>query len=71
MPLYDMDCLECGHGDTYLVSHDDALKEECKGCGKTGHLQLKLSAFGTYKIKGNNSASSTPKKFSGGRRGGQ
>jgi putative FmdB family regulatory protein len=68
MPMYEMDCMECGHNDTYLVkSHEDAPKEECKGCGVIGHLQMKLTTFGSYAIKGNNSASVTPKKYRGGR----
>ncbi len=69
MPLYEMDCMECGHNDTYLVkSLEEAPKESCKGCDKVGALQMCLSTFGSYAIKGNNSASVTPKKFRGGRR---
>lgn len=67
MPLYEMDCLECEHKDTYLVkSQAEVVHERCKQCG-SDQLQMCLSTFGTYSIKGNNSASVTPKKHRGGR----
>lgn len=67
MPLFEMDCMECQHKDTYLVRKQEEAKDErCKNCG-SDQLQLCLSTIGSYSIKGNNSASVTPKRYRGGR----
>ena len=66
MPLYEMQCLECSTTDTYLVKKmEETQYERCRACG-SDQLQMVMSAIGTYSIKGNNSASVTPKKFRGG-----
>ena len=61
-PIYDYECLVCHKRDDYIVKRDE--KTVCKFCGND-QLQLRMSSHGSYKIKGNNSASVTPKKFRG------
>lgn len=60
-PLFDFDCTSCHHRFEALVRG----KDEWEGlkCPKCGHsqLQVRVSALGGYSIKGNNSASVTPK----------
>jgi putative FmdB family regulatory protein len=62
MPIHDYECLTCHKRDDYVVKHDE--KVVCKFCGND-QLQLRMSAPGHYKIKGNNSASTVPKKYRG------
>lgn len=63
-PLHDYECLLCHTRFEKLVKSGE--KVECINCGHS-QLQLRISAPSGYKIKGNNSASVTPKKFRGGK----
>ena len=70
MPLYVFKCENCGVKTEAIAAVDQTfiLCEECHEEGKPPAKALKtLSTFGSYSIKGNNSASCTPKKFRGGR----
>lgn len=63
MPLYDFKCTACDNEVELRVSMD--AQPRCDKCG--AEMARKPSYFGSYSIKGNNSASQTPKKFRGGR----
>ena len=58
MPLYDFECIKCNNKFEELCRYDDLIS--CPNCG-TQIKDRAISAFGGYKIKGNNSASVTPK----------
>lgn len=62
MPLYDFECPQCGHQEhNKLTAVGEPLR--CPQCGEW--LKRLLSTFGSYSIKGNNTASITPKKYRG------
>jgi putative FmdB family regulatory protein len=65
MPLYEFECTECQERFEILVRNDDQ-QIRCAHCD-SDKLQRVLNVFGSYSIKGNNSASQTPKRFRGGR----
>lgn len=68
MPLYSFKCEGCSLITEELAKVDTTFIY-CPRCSTDEHKvkALKtLSTFGTYKIKGNNSASVTPKKYRGG-----
>ena len=64
-PIYDFECMDCGKVIGMILKHDEVLPpyyctvaEEEGGC----RLVKRISAPATYSIKGDNSASVTPKK---------
>jgi putative FmdB family regulatory protein len=60
-PLFDYKCSQCDHVWEVLVkSSEVGTHSFCVKCGSEGQVQL--SAHATYKIKGDNSASTRPKK---------
>ncbi len=60
-PLFDLTCAQCAHSfESILKSKEDLAGESCPKCEGT-ELQLEMSMFGGYSIKGNNSASQRPK----------
>ncbi len=66
MPLYIFECTDCDKRFEALMKVDDGIEAAgpCPQCGST-QVQRCMSAPGFYSIKGNNSASTTPKKFRG------
>lgn len=67
MPIYNFRCNECGKHFERIVKRDEVNQVECEACNKADSVELMMSVFGSYSIKGNNSASITPKKFRGGK----
>lgn len=66
-PIYELECLTCGSKQEALVKNKDELAEvACPTCGP-GTMQAVFPTFSQYSIKGNNSASVTPKKYRGGK----
>lgn len=67
MPLYNLRCTDqdCNRHFEKLCSREELIDERCPKCGKPA--EQTISTFGHYAIKGNNSASVTPKKYRGGR----
>lgn len=69
MPLYDYICPDeaCATKLEILLPMGDVQPFKCVTCGQ--HDMVKApSVWGTYSIKGNNTASQTPKRFRGGRK---
>lgn len=65
MPLNDFLCLDCGTVQDH-IGPSDSKPDKCPVChAGPERLEKQFSTFGSYKIKGNNSASVTPKKFRG------
>ena len=60
-PIHDYECVTCHIRFEFsrLTSQD---VPKCPKCGSQ-QLELKVASHASYKIKGNNSASTTPKKF--------
>lgn len=58
MPLYDWKCIKCDHEFEELASSSIHLIQ-CPECG--AEADRKVSAAGGYSIKGNNSASVSPR----------
>lgn len=65
MPLYDFKCLSCGK--TYEAIVKDGENPRCPDCDAKSGQRKQVSYAGGYKIKGNNSASVTPKRAGGGK----
>jgi len=60
MPLYEYACESCGNEQTAIRSFKEKNEPEvCRQCG--GNCVPIPSLTGGYKIRGNNSASVTPK----------
>lgn len=64
MPIYSLRCSnpDCLKYFELICNKDDLADAECVHCGTLACEQLP-TAPGSYKIKGDNSASVTPKKF--------
>lgn len=62
MPMYSFICLHCKKLFDILAKLDEIIL--CPHCS-SAEVERQLSMFGSYKIKGNNSASVTPKKYGG------
>lgn len=62
MPIYDFKCPFCGHEFESISQPWEPV--QCVECKRQG-MEKKPTAFGTYKIKGDNSASVTPKRHRG------
>lgn len=61
-PLYDFDCPVCHHRFETLIRKSEEFEEvQCPKCGGR-ELQMRISVPGTYQIKGDNSASTRPRK---------
>jgi putative FmdB family regulatory protein len=61
-PLRDIECQDCKHKFEVLLSQKDDIQElKCESCGSI-QLQFCFSYPGDYQIKGNNSASTRPRK---------
>lgn len=60
MPLYDFHCESCGYNFEHISGHDEEVR--CPDCGDT-EVVRRVSFHAGYKIKGDNSASVTPKRF--------
>lgn len=56
--LYDLQCLYCPHKWELFAEFSDLPNAKCPKCGNQGK---QLPSFSGYKIKGDNSASVTPK----------
>lgn len=63
MPYHEYECEWCKLKEDVLYFHSEPVKKEieCPKCARP--MPKKLSGLGYYEIKGNNSASVTPKKF--------
>lgn len=62
MPIYDLNCEDCGATYEYLLrKQPDIADEECKACGSKKLRQSGVSAHGGYSISGDNSASRRPR----------
>ena len=61
MPLYDYKCEECSHVFE-AITHLFDEKVSCPECDSMAK-RVGTGQIRSYKIKGNNSASVTPKKF--------
>lgn len=59
MPIRDFICEECGHQFEEIVGFYDDVK--CPHCESGGNPKALPSAPGSYRIKGDNSASTRPK----------
>lgn len=63
MPLFALKCRKCEYEtDSLLKSKDEAATEACAQCGTVG-MDTPLTSHGGYTIKGNNGASTKPRKF--------
>ena len=61
-PLRDVECLDCKYRSEVLLTHKDSIQDlKCEGCGST-QVQFCFSYPGDYQIRGNNSASTRPRK---------
>lgn len=60
MPLLDYECQSCGKLEEKLVSRPPPEEVQCTFCNNM--MKKKLSALGDYAIRGNNSASTRPRK---------
>lgn len=65
MPIYEYVCRECVYTFEEIVRDGETPK--CPRC-EANDVEKLLSAHSYYQIKGDNTASITPKKFRGGRR---
>lgn len=61
MPIYEFHCSECGRDFESLSKPYEPV--ECAFCKMRDGVVKKVSAWGAYSIKGDNSASETPKRF--------
>lgn len=63
MPIYDLNCADCGATYEYLLRKaNEMADEECKACGsKKLSPSSAPTAHGGYTIKGDNSASRRPR----------
>lgn len=59
MPLYDFRCIKCDNAFEEYSRYDERELVVCPVC--QAPTEATISTFGGYKIKGNNSASVTPK----------
>jgi putative FmdB family regulatory protein len=60
-PIYEFFCKECKLSFESLSRPYEPV--ECAHCKMRDGVERKISAWGTYSIKGDNSASATPKRF--------
>lgn len=65
MPIFNFKCNECGKHFERIVRRDEIDQVECEDCKRTDCVTRHVSTFGSYSIKGNNGASTTPRKFRG------
>lgn len=65
MPIIEYKCKLCSHKLDLIVSHPIPEVQTCDQCEGVDSMEKQLSTFGTYAIRGNNSASITPKKYRG------
>jgi putative FmdB family regulatory protein len=61
MPIYDFECMDegCGKAFESLMKPYEPVK--CPHCDQYGFAKRVVSGFGGYKIRGDNSASTSPK----------
>jgi putative FmdB family regulatory protein len=60
-PIKEFICRDCGHIQEEYTSHSDPdFSPECSHC-ESQKMAYLPSAFGSYRIKGDNSASTKPK----------
>ena len=62
MPLYDFICADCEHEFELICSHDAT--PHCKACDSENAMR-QVSFPSGYSIRGDNSASVTPRRFGG------
>lgn len=68
MPIIEYECENCKERKESIEKIPVRDRIPCTFCVQDGvEMQRILTAHSTYKIKGNNSASVTPKKHRGGR----
>lgn len=66
MPLFEFGCQQCPERvEIFFSSVKEDQNLRCQKCG--ADMTRILTAPSTYRIRGNNSASTTPKKHRGGR----
>lgn len=63
MPIIGYKCKACENDFDEIMKHPVPDEVPCPKCGGASYKQL--STMGHYSIKGNNSASITPKKYRG------
>lgn len=63
MPIYEFHCRECGKNFESLSKPYEPI--ECAHCKMREGVTRVVTAWGSYKIKGDNGASETPKRFRG------
>jgi len=63
MKMFDFECTKCDKTFEALVSDNQA--PPCPKCGDSEYIKRAVSLFGGYSIKGDNSASVTPKQAGG------
>ncbi len=68
MPLHEYHCAGCGNHFDELIRMPEDEPSFCKYCA-SADIHRSLSAHGGYKINGNNSASSKPKRAASFKRG--
>lgn len=69
MPIYQYECPK-GHEFELISHHGEQIEafRQCEECAKKnefGTAKKIPTVWGNYKIKGNNSASNTPKRWKG------
>lgn len=45
MPLYEFECLYCGHRNLKRLSHDDLDKNKTRDCARCGEVMKRLFPF--------------------------
>lgn len=65
MPTYDYKCLDCGHQfEQHVKLHDFHQNQKCEKCGSF-NTQREVAAVKSYRVSGDNSSSTTPRRFRG------
>lgn len=73
MPIFDYRCIICNHKTTEIIHHGEQAPAAipcpepgaAPGTACSGEMRKQFGSGGHYKIKGDNSASETPKRFRG------
>ncbi len=68
MPIFNLKCCsdECGKHFEFLGKIEEIQDLRCPKCG-SDEIARQMSAHASYSIRGDNSASVTPKQFRGGK----